>query len=213
MHAANDHAQLRGGKDQCPGRAGACAGAAQPQEPASWKPGPVSCPVIPDLRTACCTQPWWRVPSCHAPKCPFPALFSCRLQDYPEHRLQFFSLLRAITNHCSATLFAMSPVSGRDSLYSFGLRLPCWREHLAAVLPDSRCRLSLCPCISASGGQLLMGPDQLRAALVRLRPSASLFPTRMTVLALTCHAAPPRRPPAGAAQACDRFDHLGVPPH
>lgn len=35
------------------------------------------------------------------------------LQDYPEHRLQFFSLLRAITNHCSATLFAMSPVRGR----------------------------------------------------------------------------------------------------
>jgi len=32
------------------------------------------------------------------------------LQDYPEHRLQFFSLLRAITNHCSTTLFAMSPV-------------------------------------------------------------------------------------------------------
>lgn len=34
------------------------------------------------------------------------------VQDYPEHRLQFFSLLRAITNHCSTTLFAMSPVSG-----------------------------------------------------------------------------------------------------
>ena len=34
------------------------------------------------------------------------------LQDYPEHRLQFFSLLRAITNHCSTTLFAMSPVGG-----------------------------------------------------------------------------------------------------
>ena len=31
-------------------------------------------------------------------------------QDYPEHRLQFFSLLRAITNHCFRTLFAMSPV-------------------------------------------------------------------------------------------------------
>lgn len=31
------------------------------------------------------------------------------LQDYPEHRLQFFSLLRAITNACGATLFAMSP--------------------------------------------------------------------------------------------------------
>ena len=31
------------------------------------------------------------------------------LQDYPEHRLQFFSLLRAITNHCFGTLFTMSP--------------------------------------------------------------------------------------------------------
>lgn len=31
------------------------------------------------------------------------------LQDYPEHRLQFFELLRAITNACGATLFAMSP--------------------------------------------------------------------------------------------------------
>ena len=31
------------------------------------------------------------------------------LQDYPEHRLQFFSLLRAITNHCFNTLFTMSP--------------------------------------------------------------------------------------------------------
>ncbi|PSC71723.1 exportin-1-like isoform X2 [Micractinium conductrix] len=46
----------------------------------------------------------------------FGAVFECTLQmitrnfeDYPEHRLQFFSLLRAITNHCSATLFAMSP--------------------------------------------------------------------------------------------------------
>ena len=31
------------------------------------------------------------------------------MQDYPEHRLQFFSLLRAITNACGSTLFAMSP--------------------------------------------------------------------------------------------------------
>ena len=32
----------------------------------------------------------------------------CR-QAYPEHRLQFFALLRAITNACGNTLFAMSP--------------------------------------------------------------------------------------------------------
>ena len=31
------------------------------------------------------------------------------MQDYPEHRLHFFSLLRAITNNCFSTLFAMSP--------------------------------------------------------------------------------------------------------
>ena len=36
-----------------------------------------------------------------------------RAQDYPEHRLQFFSLLRAITNACFATLFAMSPAQLR----------------------------------------------------------------------------------------------------
>ena len=34
----------------------------------------------------------------------------CTLQDYPEHRLQFFNLLRSITNACSGTLFTMSPV-------------------------------------------------------------------------------------------------------
>jgi len=30
-------------------------------------------------------------------------------QDYPEHRLQFFSLLHAITRHCFQTLLTMSP--------------------------------------------------------------------------------------------------------
>ncbi|KAK9840628.1 hypothetical protein WJX81_005548 [Elliptochloris bilobata] len=50
----------------------------------------------------------------------FEAVFECTLQmitknfeDYPEHRLQFFSLLRAITNACFATLFAMSPAQLR----------------------------------------------------------------------------------------------------
>ena len=31
------------------------------------------------------------------------------MQDYPEHRLQFFNLLRSITNACFGTLFTMSP--------------------------------------------------------------------------------------------------------
>ena len=46
----------------------------------------------------------------------FEAVFECTLgmitrnmEDYPEHRLQFFALLRAITNHCPGTLFSMSP--------------------------------------------------------------------------------------------------------
>jgi len=46
----------------------------------------------------------------------FDAVFECTLQmitrnfeDYPEHRLQFFALLRAITNHCFRALFALSP--------------------------------------------------------------------------------------------------------
>lgn len=30
-------------------------------------------------------------------------------EDYPEHRLQFFGLLRAITNNCFSTLFTMTP--------------------------------------------------------------------------------------------------------
>eukprot|EP00887_Chlorella_sp_A99_P002494 scaffold10.g2494.t1 len=37
------------------------------------------------------------------PRPPAPA------QDYPEHRLHFFSLLRAITNHCFPCLLGMSP--------------------------------------------------------------------------------------------------------
>lgn len=45
----------------------------------------------------------------------FAATFECTLNmikgnyvDFPEHRLQFFSLLQAITNHCFQTLRGMS---------------------------------------------------------------------------------------------------------
>lgn len=45
----------------------------------------------------------------------FEAVFECTLgmitrnmEDYPEHRLQFFGLLRAVTKHCPGTLFNMS---------------------------------------------------------------------------------------------------------
>ncbi|KAJ7564270.1 hypothetical protein O6H91_02G010300 [Diphasiastrum complanatum] len=46
----------------------------------------------------------------------FEAVFACTLEmitknfeDYPEHRLKFFSLLRAIASHCFRALFALSP--------------------------------------------------------------------------------------------------------
>lgn len=46
----------------------------------------------------------------------FEAVFECTLnmitknfEDYPEHRLKFFSLLRAIANHCFSALFKLSP--------------------------------------------------------------------------------------------------------
>ena len=46
----------------------------------------------------------------------FEAVFECTLQmitvnfeDYPDHRLKFFALLRAITNHCFRALFTLDP--------------------------------------------------------------------------------------------------------
>ena len=46
----------------------------------------------------------------------FEACFECTLtmitanfDDYPDHRLKFFSLLRAITNHCFRALFVLQP--------------------------------------------------------------------------------------------------------
>ena len=46
----------------------------------------------------------------------FEAVFECTLtmitanfEDYPDHRLKFFALLRAITNHCFRALFALAP--------------------------------------------------------------------------------------------------------
>lgn len=36
-------------------------------------------------------------------------MITVNFEDYPEHRLKFFALLHAITNHCFACLFAMSP--------------------------------------------------------------------------------------------------------
>jgi exportin-1 len=36
-------------------------------------------------------------------------MITINFEDYPEHRLRFFALLHAITNHCFKCLFAMSP--------------------------------------------------------------------------------------------------------
>lgn len=37
------------------------------------------------------------------------AMITTNFEDYPDHRLRFFSLLHAITNHCFKCLFAMNP--------------------------------------------------------------------------------------------------------
>eukprot|EP00878_Enallax_costatus_P005895 GHUV01006184.1.p1 GENE.GHUV01006184.1~~GHUV01006184.1.p1 ORF type:complete len:956 (+),score=324.49 GHUV01006184.1:1172-4039(+) len=37
------------------------------------------------------------------------AMITTNFEDYPDHRLKFFSLLHAITNHCFKCLFAMNP--------------------------------------------------------------------------------------------------------
>lgn len=37
------------------------------------------------------------------------AMITTNFEDYPEHRLKFFALLHAITNHCFKCLFGMSP--------------------------------------------------------------------------------------------------------
>ena len=49
----------------------------------------------------------------------FDAVFECTLamitknfEDYPEHRLKFFSLLRAIASHCFRSLFVLPPQVG-----------------------------------------------------------------------------------------------------
>ena len=46
----------------------------------------------------------------------FGSVFECTLQmitanfeDHPDHRLKFFALLRAITNHCFRALFTLQP--------------------------------------------------------------------------------------------------------
>lgn len=65
-------------------------------------------------------------------------------QDYPEHRLQFFSLLRAITNHCSSTLFAMSQV--RRPLLPASLAAHLFHSCRDAVFAASR--LARCTVLS-----------------------------------------------------------------
>lgn len=40
---------------------------------------------------------------------PLLQMITVNFEDFPEHRLRFFALLHAITNHCFKCLFAMSP--------------------------------------------------------------------------------------------------------
>lgn len=37
------------------------------------------------------------------------AMITTNFEDFPEHRLKFFALLHAITNHCFKCLFGMNP--------------------------------------------------------------------------------------------------------
>jgi len=34
-------------------------------------------------------------------------MITVNFEDYPDHRLKFFALLRAITNHCFRALFTL----------------------------------------------------------------------------------------------------------
>lgn len=40
--------------------------------------------------------------------CVFGQMITKNFEDYPEHRLKFFSLLRAIASHCFRALFTLS---------------------------------------------------------------------------------------------------------
>ncbi len=69
------------------------------------------------MRVHCSQLPLWATSSATNPAPIAAAVLNSSLtsetaqhpQDYPEHRLQFFNLLHAITKHCFATLFTMSP--------------------------------------------------------------------------------------------------------
>ncbi len=65
------------------------------------------------------------------------------VQDYPEHRLQFFNLLHAITKHCFTTLFTMSPSQLKlviDSIVWCPHVLPALRGVSAFVCVKVDCR-------------------------------------------------------------------------
>ncbi len=133
MHTADDHPQLRGRNGACLSSQTEGARAGLGGRRCIWgsscSPGQVGKPGVWALKRAslpawlrlCARHSCRPACACHSPGTKLNPIFRlgaswCCLQDYPEHRLQFFSLLRAITNHCSATLFAMSPVRARSSL-------------------------------------------------------------------------------------------------
>jgi hypothetical protein len=127
------------------------------------------------------------------------------LQDYPEHRLQFFSLLRAITNHCSTTLFAMSPVRcalidvgwlGLLRFYTICIRFGCPSTTLIAMSPVRVCcgwGLGRLDMAAAAGYEL-----QATAAMAGIRGAAAPGNPAHHVACCTL-----TLPPAGAAEAGD----------
>ena len=85
-------------------------------------------------------------------------LCGCTLQDYPEHRLQFFNLLRSITNACSGTLFTMSPMQLKLVIDSI-----VWAfRHTERNVADTGAPLPACASIT-DGSEHLSGLPQAEA--------------------------------------------------
>ena len=135
-------------------------------------------------------------PSHRAP----PPVGTAPAQDYPEHRLQFFSLLRAITNHCSATLFAMSPVRAR-------------RARAAPSAEGCQPAAPVCALWLARGLPLARVPPACQLPPRADEAARPLEPAPLTALRALAAPAPSACHAAGAAQAGDRLDRVGLPPH
>jgi hypothetical protein len=86
----------------------------------------------------------------------FEAVFECTLQmitrnfeDFPDHRLKFFGLLRAITNHCFSCLYSMTPVQLKlvhttqtSHFHTRVLRHKC--DFISLPVHSGECQFALC---------------------------------------------------------------------